>query len=418
MLESRTLDRYDEDAPATPHPGMGFVEFVTCVAMIQATIALAVDVMVPALGQIGASMHLPAANERQWVITAFVSGFGLAQLVYGLAADRFGRRKVLLTSLGIYVLAAFLAATAPGFTWLLAARLLQGVGAAGAKVVTVAIIRDCYSGRRMAQVNSLSFAVFLAAPIFAPSIGQFVLLFAPWQAIFIGLASYGALIAAWAAIRLPETQHQEDRRAIAVREATAALRLTLTNRMSLYYTLAATFVMGGWLGFIVSAQQVFTDIFLKPKLFPLIFASCSISMAVAALTNARLVERLGMRPLSHAALCGFIAASVAQAIMAFSGHDNLLIFALLQSAMMFCFGLMGGNFSAISMEPLGHIAGTAASIQGSLNTLGAAAIAFLIGESFNGTLHPLGLGFCICSLLSLAMVLTAERGRMFRARHS
>jgi len=401
---------------ASPHRGMGFWEFVACVASIQATVALAIDVMVPALGEIGASMHLPAANERQWVITAFVAGFGVAQLFYGLAADRFGRRNVLLTSLGIYVLMGLLAAAAPSFSWLLTARLLQGAGGAGAQVVSVSIIRDCYSGRRMAQVNSLSFMVFLGAPIFAPSIGQFVLLFAPWQAIFIGLAGYGTLIALWVAFRMPETQHREDRRAIAIVEGAAAFRLTFGNRMSLCYTLASTFLMGGWLGFIISAQQVFSDVFQAPKLFPLIFAACSISMAIAALVNARLVERLGMRPLSHAALCGFIAASAAQGIMAFSGHDNLLIFALLQSAMMFCFGLMGGNFSAIAMEPLGHIAGTAAALQGSLNILGAASIGYFIGINFNGTLHPLGFGLCACGLLSLAMVLTAERGRLFQAR--
>src|SRR5271168_1325130 len=202
-------------APDTiPHPGMSFREFVACIALIQATIALAIDMMVPALGQIGSAMHLGPSNARQWVITAFLLGFSTAQLGYGLAADRFGRRNVLIGALILYVLCSFAAAAAPSFAWLLAARIAEGIGGAGAQVLSVSIVRDCYAGRRMAQVNSLSFMVFLAAPIFAP-----------WPAIFIGLGVYSALITAWVVWRLPETQHAEDRRGIAWPEITAALRL-------------------------------------------------------------------------------------------------------------------------------------------------------------------------------------------------
>jgi len=393
---------------------MSFREFVACIAFIQATVALAIDMMIPALGQIAAAMRVGAANERQWVITAFLFGFGAAQLLYGLLADRFGRRKVLLFALCLYVLCGFGAAFAPGFGWLIMARVAQGVGAAGAQVLSVSIVRDCYAGRRMAQVNSLSFMVFLAAPIFAPSIGQLVLLIAPWPAIFVGLALYGALMTIWVAWRLPETQHAQDRRPIAWDEAAAALHLTLTNRMSLGYTLGSTFLFGGWLGFINSAQQVFAGVFGVPRLFPAIFAACSICMAIAALTNARLVERMGMRRLAHGALCGFILVAFAQAGMALGGHDRLLTFALLQSAMMLCFGLMAGNFGAISMEPLGHIAGTAASVQGFISTIGATCIGFFIGQNFNGTLVPLTLGFCVCSLLGLLAVILAERGVLFQ----
>ncbi len=182
----------------------------------------------------------------------------------------------------------------------------------------------------------------------------------------------------------------------------------------MFYSLASTAVFGGWLGFINSAQQLFADVFGVPRLFPLIFAACSICMAVAALTNARLVERIGMRPLAHSALLGFIAVAFAEAALAISGHSSLLAFAVLQSAMMLCFGFLAGNFGAISMEPLGHIAGTAASIQGLVSTLGAALIGFFIGQNFNGTLIPLTLGFCVCSVSGLAAVSIAERGRLFR----
>jgi DHA1 family bicyclomycin/chloramphenicol resistance-like MFS transporter len=393
---------------------MGFAEFVAVIAAIQASVALAIDMMVPALGQMATALSLGGGNTRQWVITSFVLGFGAAQLLYAAVADSFPRRRVLLASLALYALGSFAAACAPSFGLLLAARLLQGLGAAGAQVLSVSVVRDCYAGRLMAQVNSLSFMVFLAAPIFAPGLGQALLIIAPWQGIFIALGLYGLAVAAWVAWRLPETQHAGDRHAIAWAPTLAALRLTLSTRVSLGYTLTFMLLLGAWLGFINSAQQVFAGVFGVPKLFPAIFAVCSVSMAAAALLNARLVERLGMRRLAHGALAGFIAVALAQAGLALSGAHSLLAFALLQSAMMFGFGLFAGNCGAIAMEPLGHVAGTAAAVQGCLNTFGAALIGLFIGQSFNGTLVPLTLGFAVCGVAGLAVAAVTERGVLFR----
>jgi DHA1 family bicyclomycin/chloramphenicol resistance-like MFS transporter len=399
----------------SPHPGMGFREFVACIALIQACVAMAIDMMVPALGTIAQSLHISQPNERQWVVTAFVLGFGAAQLIYGTLADRFGRKKLLIIALAIYALCSFAAAASGSLAELITARVLQGVGAAGLQVVTTSIIRDCYAGRRMAEVNSLAFMVFLSAPILAPSAGQAVLMIAPWPAIFIMLGLYALGIIAWVALRLPETQHKEDRRAISWSETMLALNATLRNRMSLGYSLAMTLVLGSWLGFINSAQQVFAHVFLAPKLFPIIFATCSIFMAVAALTNARLVERLGMRVLTHSATFGFIFMALSQAGLAISGHDSLVTFTVLQSGMMFCFGLLAGNISAIAMEPLGHIAGTAASVQGVISMLGAASIGFAIGQMFNGTLIPLASGFALCGLGALGVMVWTESGRLFHS---
>jgi DHA1 family bicyclomycin/chloramphenicol resistance-like MFS transporter len=402
------------EPPATvPHPGMGFAEFVTCVALIQATIALAIDVMVPALGQIGTAMHLGAANQRQWVITAFLLGYGVSQLIYGVAADRFGRKPVLIVSMSIYIVFSLACAFAPSFGWLLAARAIEGLGAAGAQVLTTAIIRDCYAGRRMAEVNSLTFMVFLSAPIFAPSLGQLVLLIAPWPVIFIGLGAYGALILGWVIWRLPETQTAANRSTYSHAEIGAAFACALRTRVSMAYVLASTFILGGWLGFINSAQQVFSDVFRVPSLFPAIFAACSICMAIAALTNARLVERVGMRRLSHRALLAYIVITCAQAGLALSGHSGLVAFAILQSAMMFCFGLLGANFNAIAMEPLGAIAGTAASLLGFISMLGASLIGFTIGQCFNGTLVPLTAGFLVCGLVAFGFIAGAKRSSAF-----
>jgi DHA1 family bicyclomycin/chloramphenicol resistance-like MFS transporter len=397
---------------------MGFRQFVALIAALMATNALAVDTMLPALGQIGASLGLAAANERQFVITAYLLGFGAAQIFYGTLADRFGRKPVLLAGLGIYIIASLAAAFAGSFDEMMAARVIQGLGAAATRVLAVSIVRDCYAGRLMARVMSLSFIVFLGVPILAPSIGQLIMLVAPWRSIFIALAIYATGVAIWVMRALPETLHPADRRPISFAHISAAARLTLSNRISLGYTAALTLVIAGMFGFINSAQQVFTQVFHEPRMFTVIFAGIAGSIAVASLVNSRLVGRLGSRMISHAALLGFLAVAVVHAAMAIAGHETLLSFALLQAAMMFCFGLMVGNFGAMSMEPLGHIAGAAASIQGFVSTVAAALIGFAIGQSFDGTVVPITCGFALCSAAALAVVLIAERGVLFNPRNA
>ena len=398
---------------ATPHPGMGFKEFVGLIAALMATNALGVDTMLPALQQIGTALGVGNANENQWIVTAYLLGFGVAQIFYGTLIDRYGRKPVLLWGMAGYVLGSLAVAGAGSFSLVLAARALQGVAAAVSRVVAVSIVRDCYAGRLMARVMSISFIVFLGVPVLAPSIGQLIMLVAPWRWVFVWLAAFGFAVLVWVALRLPETLHEEDRTPIALGNIARSFGLVLTNRLWLGYSLAMTFIIGALVGFINSGQQVFLDVFRLPRLFPTIFGLIAGFIAIASIVNARLVERLGMRLLSHAALLGFIAIAFIHALVAFFGFETIWSFAILQSAMMFCFGLLAGNFGAIAMEPVGHVAGTAASAQGFLTTVGGAVIGFLIGQSFNGSDVPLTLGFAASGLLTLAAVLVTERGRLF-----
>jgi DHA1 family bicyclomycin/chloramphenicol resistance-like MFS transporter len=401
---------------AVPHPGMGFREFVTIVAAMMMTNALAIDSMLPALPEIGHALEVATDNQRQWIITAYLLGFGAAQIFYGPLADRYGRKPVLLAGFGIYTLASLIAMFSGSFETMMAARVLQGIGAASTRVLAVSIVRDCYAGRKMAQVMSLAFIVFLAVPVVAPTLGQLIMLVAPWRFIFLFLAVFGGAVSLWALARLPETLHPEDRLPIAPARILAAFRFVLSNRLAVGYMLAMTLMLGGLFGFINSAQQVFADTFRAPELFTTIFAAVAVAMAVASVLNAKLVGRFGTRRISHAALLGYIAFAVAHAGVALSGHENLWSFALLQAGMMFCFGLTGPNFGSMAMEPLGHIAGTASAVQGFVTTVGGALIGFFIGQQFNGTTGPLMLGFATCGLAALAVVLFAEGGRLFRPR--
>ena len=401
-------------------PGMGFKQFVALIAALMAVNALAIDSMLPALPAIGHAVGIGAGNEnqQQWIVTSYLLGFGAAQIVYGPLADRFGRKPVLLAGLAIYVLFSGAAAFSTTMPVLLLARVLQGVGSAATRVLAISVVRDCYSGSQMARVMSLSFIVFLAVPILAPSIGQIIMLFGPWRLIFGALTLFGFSVAIWTAIRLPETLHPADRLPIMPSRVLEAFRLTLTNRLAVGYMLAMALVLGALFGFINSAQQVFAETLSAPRLFTATFALIAGFMALSSFLNSRIVGRLGARKVSHAALIGFIACSLLHTAVAVAGYETLVSFAVLQAAVMFCFGLVVSNFGSIAMEPLGHVAGTASSVQGFVTTFGGAVLGFLVGQHFDGTTVPLTLGFSVFGLLALGMVLVAERGRLFESAPS
>lgn len=405
------------EAQPAPSKGPGFAEFVCLIAVMMALNALAIDAMLPALPHIGEDLGVTNENSRQWVITAYLLGFGVAQLFYGPLSDRYGRRPVLFAGIGIYVVFSILAAFAHTFDMLILSRIGMGIGAAATRVLAVSIVRDRYVGRTMARVMSLSFLVFLGVPIIAPAMGQLVMLVAPWPWIFGVFALSGGAFLIWAALRLPETLHAEDRMPIDVSRIAAAFRFAFTSRQGMGYTLAMTVISGALFGFINSSQQIFFDVFKAPGLFPVVFALVAAGIAVASILNARLVERLGSRLIAHAALFGFIGFSALHALIAWLGYDSLWMFAVMQACKMFCFGFIAGNFGAMAMEPMGHIAGTASSAQGFISSIGGALLGFAIGQQFDGTTVPMTVGFALLGVAALALVLAAEQGRLFKARH-
>ncbi|AMS42833.1 MULTISPECIES: multidrug effflux MFS transporter [Aminobacter] len=392
-------------------------EFIALAAALMAVNALAVDIMLPALQQIGAALNVESENHRQYVITAYFAGLALALLAYGPISDQFGRRKPLLFGLGIYVLAAFAAAFAPSFETLLLLRFVQGIGAASTRVIAVSVVRDRFGGRQMAEIMSLIFMVFMVVPVVAPAMGQIVMLFSEWHMIFIVMAVSALAITLWAAIRLPETMHPEDRRPLSVMSIARGFRTVLTTRMSLWYTLASMTIFGALFGFINSAQQVYVGLYGLGVWFPAVFAAIAGMMSVSSFLNSRLVVKFGMRKLSHGALIGFLLVSAIWLVWSLTGPVPFPAFIVLFALAMFQFGWIGSNFNSISMEPLGHIAGTASSVQGFMQTLGGGMIGAAIGQSFDGTTVPLAIGFCSVASIGLVMVLIAEKGKLFRGQH-
>lgn len=398
--------------------GIGFREFVCLVAVLMGVNALGVDSMLPALPHIAQSLALTSTNQAQWVISAYMIGMGASQILYGPIADRYGRRMPVLICLTIYAAASLLASLATTFEGIIAARLLQGLGAAGTRVIAVAMVRDRYEGRAMARVMSLVFLVFLAIPMLAPSIGTIIMLFAPWQTIFHLLAGFAAAVAVWIVTRVPETLHPEYRRPIDLAKLVEGIRIVVTNRTSIGYTIAMGISFGAMLGFINSAQQLFTDTFHGSEArFPLFFSFIACGMAAASITNSKIVMKLGTRRVSHTALLALILLTGVHLTVVLLAGDNLVSFALFQCVTMFFAGMMGSNFGAMAMEPMGKIAGTAAAVQGMLSTLIGALIGAAIGQSFDGTTMAVVAGYVLCSFGILAFVLVAERGRLMQPHH-
>lgn len=404
--------------PAFTPTAAGRREFVVLISGIMMLVAFAIDSMLPALPAIGNSLGVTVENERQFVISAFMIGFGIAQFFVGTLSDRYGRRSLMLGSLLAFALTSLAATLASSFDLLLFARAAQGMAAAGARVLVTSVVRDRFEGRAMAQVMSLASVIFMAAPILAPAMGQIILAVAQWRWIFAVLMMLGLIMWLWAGLRLPESLTAERRVPMSLSQFRASAREVLTDRQSLGYGLANTCLTAGLMGFLTSVQQVFDDIFGRPDLLVTGFAIMAGGMALASLINARIVMTYGMRRIGHAGMIAYTALAVTHALFAVTGHETLISFIALQMAMMVGFSFAAANFGALAMENMGHVAGTATSLQGSASTILGALFGTAIGQSFNGTTIPLYFGFSLCGLLALAAVYVTEGGQLFVARNA
>ncbi len=397
--------------PADAPPPSGR-ELIAMVGALMALNALSIDIILPALSEIGADFG-ETGNSPQLVITAYVFGFGAAQVVYGPLADAFGRRATLLWALAAYFAATLVCLLARDFQWLLAARVLQGVAAAATRVVAMAVVRDLVAGRRMAQVMSFAMSVFMVAPILAPGIGQLILLVGAWEWIFTALLLGGLSLAVWMNARLPETLAPEKRQPIAPRATARNYWLAAKNRMTLGYMAASSLIFGALFAFISTSEQIIAQLYGLEEWFALAFGAVAAGLAIANVINARIVTRYGMRRVSHIALTGFIVINAAHALVSLAGQPPFWVFFVLLASGMILFAMIGANFSALVMEPAGERAGTAAALYGSATSVSGAVLGALIGMQYDGSVTPLLAGMAMLGAGALIIVAITERGKLF-----
>ncbi|MCK5778877.1 MAG: multidrug effflux MFS transporter [Rhodospirillales bacterium] len=393
---------------------LSLLEFTTMVALMISIVAMATDIMMPALGVIGSELGVEDPNDAQLVISSLFAGFAVGQLVAGPLSDAIGRKRTIYIGYAIFIVGCLTSLYATDLMTMLAGRILQGLGAAPSRIITVAIVRDSYHGRPMARVMSIAMAVFILVPAVAPSIGQGLIIAADWHATFQFLIGMAVICFSWFALRQPETLTPEKHRPFSLKAIYGGIRDFASRRMAVGYTVSAGIVFGAFLGYLSSAQQIFQTTYKLGELFPIYFGIAALAIGTASIVNSKLVMKLGMRYLSRRALIGIIFVSGAMLIGAatqWQGIPPLPLFMAWLMCTFFCVGMLFGNFNALAMEPLGHMAGLGAALVGALQSFISLPLGWAVGHFYDGTVLPLVTGFAVLATLSILMMSWTEHGQ-------
>lgn len=396
--------------PAPPPRALGQTEFIALIAMLFATIAFSIDAMLPALPDIAAELSPDAPNTAQLILTSFVFGMGLGTLFAGPLSDSYGRKTVIVAGAVLYCAGALLAYVAPTLETMLAARVLQGLGAAGPRVVSLALVRDVHSGPRMARIVSFAMMIFTLVPAVAPLLGQFIIAGFGWRSIFLAFLLFSAISVLWLVVRQPETLTPQARRPFRAAPLLAALREVLSLRSIRLSIIAQTLGFAALFGTLSSTQQLFDQTYGRAESFPYYFALIALISGTSSLLNASLVMRLGMRRLVLVSFATQTLVSTGFVLMFWVNiwPEGIEFFAYLiwTIGVFFMVGMTIGNLNALALEPVGHIAGMAASVVGALSTVFSVLLAAPVGLAYNGTPLPLMIGVATFSGLAY---LTARR---------
>lgn len=388
------------------------MELVAILAMMSATVAFATDAMLPAFPVIGSELSPEAPNRVQLVIAVFMAGLGLGTLVSGPLSDAVGRQKVAVWGSALIVICALVAAMAPSLEVLLLARFAQGLGSAGPRVAAMAIVRDLFRGREMAKIMSFIIFVFTLAPVFAPSIGWVLAWGFGWRAIFVTFAVFTIISTGWLILRLPETLAPENKRSFRPGQLMSGVKEVFSIRQVVLAMAAQTLIFAILMSTLLSSQQIFDHVFHQGAHFHLWFGLMAILAAGSNLVNASLVMRFGMKAMAK---WGLICQGGLTVIVLILTVTNALpaswvfpVGFLWFTSVFYLAGFGIGNLSSIAMEPVGHMAGLAASIITSSATVISIAIATPIGQAFNGTIVPLLIGVSLLAGLAVLLVAMIE----------
>ena len=388
-------------------------EFIALMGMTSATIAFSIDAMLPSLPEIGKALTPDAINRAQLVLTSFVLGMGIGTFFTGPLSDAFGRRRVLLGGFVLYMIGAILGMLAGSLELLLAARVIQGLGAAGPRVVAMAVIRDRFSGRQMAQVMSFVMMVFTLVPAFAPSMGAGIIYLVGWRGLFGAFVLFAIINSLWFGLRQPETLAPENRREFHPAKLWEGVKEVLSNHTVRTTIMVQTMVFGSLFGMLSSTQQVFDITFGQGTNFPLWFGGIALIAGTASVVNATFVVRIGMRRIIRVTLTVQILLAGSFALLVWSGWMPAALyfpaFLFWMTSVFFMAGMTIGNLNAIAMEPMGHMAGMAASVTSALFTVFAVLIAVPIGLAFDGTPLPLAVGVFGCTSIALLLMQLIRR---------
>lgn len=406
------------EEPASAERRLPLPEFVALLAMLFAMTAFSIDAMLPAMPEIAEELAPLNPNRAQFIITSFVLGMGIGTFLTGPLSDALGRKTVILGGVVLYCLGAALAWAAPSLPLVLAARVIQGLGVAGPRVAGMALVRDLYAGRQMARIMSFVMMIFVLVPAVAPLFGSFIIAGFGWRGIFVAFVAFALIASSWFWLRQAETLPPAARRPLRADTLAAATREILTHRLVVQVIAVITLVFASLFGVLSTTQQIFDQHFGRAESFPYWFAGIALISGLASVLNARLVVRLGMRRMISAAIL-FQAANSALVVLFFAGGlvpegADFWIYLYWVTSVFFMTGLTIGNLNALALEPMGHIAGTAASVVTALATVLSVVVAAPIGLAFDGTPVPLMAGVLLCNLAALPLMFSLPRAEAKR----
>ena len=290
-------------------------------------------------------------------------------------------------------------------------RLLQGLGVAGPQIAAMSLVRDMFKGAQMARTMSLVMMIFVLVPAIAPTLGQAVMLFSHWRGIFEMYLCYALILLVWVSLRLKETLPREKRITLTALSFYDGFKEVLTHRATASYTICMGLFFGGFIGYLNSSQQIFQVQFHTGTLFSVYFGVLALVLGFSSLINSRIVEKHGTKTIAFRAIVTVVLASIV--FLALHAFVNITLWMFMSYAVVFffCFGLLFGNINAMAMEPMGHVAGIASAVIGSLSSIMSMLIGTLIGQLYNNTLIPITVGFIIVGTLALGIILWAEKGQ-------
>jgi DHA1 family bicyclomycin/chloramphenicol resistance-like MFS transporter len=385
----------------------GQKEFIILMAMLMSMVALTIDAMLPALIQISTSLNAEHINDGQLIVGTVFLGMALGQMIYGPMSDAYGRKPAIYLGIIIFLIGDIISITAQDFNIMLLGRILQGMGAASCRVVTLAMIRDCFEGKEMAKVMSLIMMMFIMVPAIAPAIGQGILLFAGWRSIFIFLLVFGLTAFIWLALRQKETLLDKDRIPLSINNIYSGIKETLSTTSTRNYMISGGIMFGAFIGYLTSSQQILQIQYDLGKLFPIYFGILALAIGISSFINSKLVMHFSLEKLcifALAAICGLSLIFFGLTTV-FDGNPSLWFFMPYLIGMFFGFGILFGNFNTLAVQPLGHIAGMANSVISTVQTLISVIIGSFIGQSYDGSVQPLTVGFLVCASLTLVIVI-------------
>lgn len=379
------------------------IEFIAILALLMSISAYAIDAMLPALGIIGSEFKLVHSNDAQLIISFLFLGLSVGQVFYGPLSDSIGRRRAIFFGLFIFIIGSMICIYSTSMSFMLFGRVLQGFGASGSRIITMALVRDKFSGNAMARIMSFVTAVFIIVPALAPAIGQLILEHSDWRMVFRSQLILGLVAVGWFALRMEETLPIHRRKKFSFKQLLVAARYTISNKNTMLYALASGFVFSAFLGYLNSAQQVYQGYFQLGDRLPLFFGILSVAIGGASILNSQLVLKYGMRKLVSIASLIFTLMSVNFLIWLLFIPEwvNLYSFMVTMMVVFFCAGILFGNLSSLALEPMGEIAGSASAVIGTIQSIISVTVGLFIGQMYDGTLMPLIMGFAFMGVATV-----------------